>query len=83
MTDTIVNLIEALDGLIQERNQLRRRVEELEFLAKNENKPKLTTREVEHIHELARAGHTQTDIASMFDVNRATVSRIVRGLYHK
>lgn len=79
---SIAELVQELNELIAERDELRRRVEELEFVARNENRPKLTDRDARRIRELERAGYTQSDIASMFDVNKATVSRIVRGIYH-
>lgn len=48
---------------------------------KPDNRKKLTKREVELIRGLRRSGSTQRDLAVMFEVNPATVSRIVRGIY--
>lgn len=47
------------------------------------NAKKLTQREVSLIRDLHRAGSSQRDIAYSFDVNPATISRIVRGIYHR
>ncbi|ASZ75482.1 HTH DNA binding protein [Mycobacterium phage Kimona] len=46
------------------------------------NRRKLSKQDAEHIRGLIRAGHKQRDIASAYDVNPATVSRIARGIYH-
>lgn len=54
--------------------------------AKGPNRPnakKLTDREVSEIRDMKRRGWTNVEIATTFDVNRATISRIVRGQYHK
>jgi DNA-binding MarR family transcriptional regulator len=48
------------------------------------NQKKLTDREVKEIRNLARTSDlTQREIADCYAVNPATVSRIVRGVYHK
>lgn len=47
------------------------------------NNRKLTDAEVKEIRELKRAGWKNVDLADTFDVNRATISRIVRNQYHK
>lgn len=47
------------------------------------NRKKLTAKEVGTIRELKRSGESNRSIADVFDINPATVSRIVRGLYHK
>jgi DNA-binding CsgD family transcriptional regulator len=48
------------------------------------NQKKLTDREVKEIRNLARTSDlTQREIADCYDINSATVSRIVRGVYHK
>ncbi|AEK32661.1 helix-turn-helix DNA binding protein [Mycobacterium phage Bonamassa] len=46
------------------------------------NRPKLTDSEVSSVRELYRAGLSQRQIAEAYDVNPATISRIVRGIYH-
>jgi DNA invertase Pin-like site-specific DNA recombinase len=45
------------------------------------NRPKLTKRDVLLIRQMKRNGETQAAIAEVFDVNRSTVSRIIRGQY--
>lgn len=47
------------------------------------NRKKLTDREVKQLKEMHRAGTSQAELAEVFDIHPATVSRIVRGLYHK
>lgn len=47
------------------------------------NAKKLTKREVREIRDYHRSGVPQATIAGMYDVNPATISRIVRGHYHK
>lgn len=48
---------------------------------KQNNRKKLTKREVVRIRQLKADGWKQSAIADAFDVNRATVSRIVRNIY--
>lgn len=47
------------------------------------NRRKLTASDVREIRDMYRRGWTQKDLAYSFDVNRATISRIVRRQYHK
>lgn len=47
------------------------------------NQKKLTKREVAHIRELKRNGFTHQAIADIYDVNRATVTRIINKTYWK
>jgi DNA-binding MarR family transcriptional regulator len=48
------------------------------------NRRKLSGREVTDLRRLARTtGMSQRELAGVFDINPATVSRIVRGHYHK
>ncbi|BCP36421.1 hypothetical protein MINTMi198_17910 [Mycobacterium intracellulare M.i.198] len=47
------------------------------------NNRKLTEREVSEIREHSRMGWKNADLARAFDVNPATISRIVRGQYHR
>ncbi len=48
---------------------------------KNDNRKKLTTREVATIRDMVRAGYSQAEVADIYDVSPPTVSRIVRGQY--
>lgn len=50
---------------------------------KRPNAKKLTRREVAEIREMNRAGFSQATIAEVYDLNPATVSRIIRGIYYK
>ncbi|WP_100469626.1 helix-turn-helix domain-containing protein [Mycobacteroides abscessus] len=47
------------------------------------NRRKLTGSDVRAIRDMYRKGWKQKDLADSFDVNRATISRIVRRQYHK
>lgn len=47
------------------------------------NNRKLTSTEVQEIRDAYRGGISQASLADIFDVNRATISRIVRNQYHK
>lgn len=46
------------------------------------NRKKLDKREVKDIREAFRGGMKQKDLAENYGVNPATISRIVRGVYH-
>ncbi len=49
-----------------------------------DNRPKLTKREVKALREHKRkGGWSNSELAALYDVNPSTVSRIVRGQYHK
>ncbi|WP_018687020.1 helix-turn-helix domain-containing protein [Actinokineospora enzanensis] len=50
--------------------------------SQTDNRKKLTIAEVSRIRRFAAEGKSQRWIADRFDINRATVSRIVRNLYH-
>lgn len=47
------------------------------------NRRKLTGSDVRDIRDMYRRGWKQKDLAESFDVNRATISRIVRRQYHR
>lgn len=79
---TLLSVLQELDEIIAERDDLRVRVAELEAERFN-NKPKLGQGEVTRIREMRRAGYKIREIADSFDVNKSTVSRILRGEYHK
>ena len=50
---------------------------------KQDNSKKLSPRDVKVIRDMKRSGKSVTDIAIIFDVHHATISRIVRGIYHR
>ncbi|AUV62004.1 HTH DNA binding protein [Mycobacterium phage SWU2] len=50
---------------------------------KRPNRKKLSQTDANHIRDLKRAGYSQADIAAVYDIHPATVSRIVRGVYHQ
>jgi DNA-binding MarR family transcriptional regulator len=71
-----------LDAIIKERDELRKQLEA--YKDERNNRKKLSVREVKEIRNLSRASDmTQSEIADVFAVNPATVSRILRGIYHK
>jgi hypothetical protein len=75
-----------LDLLTMEKEDLLATVEYLQStpnLRGRDNRPKLTQSEVQEIRDMKRSGVSQADLAQMFDVNPATISRIVRWQYHK
>jgi DNA-binding NarL/FixJ family response regulator len=78
---TVAEFVEGVNALIERNHALEARVKQLESQVPD-NRPKLTREDVSKIHELKRAGYKQSEIAEIFDVNPATVSRIVRGLYY-
>ena len=47
------------------------------------NRKKLSKRDVVRIREMKRNGCTQADIAECMDVHPATISRTIRGIYHR
>ncbi|QGJ89746.1 helix-turn-helix DNA binding domain protein [Mycobacterium phage Superchunk] len=90
-----VKLSEAANRALRENGELRdkqRRANELwgkafaqvqpETGPSRPNRKKLTEREVQDIREAYRGGMKQKDLASNYDVNPATISRTVRGIYH-
>lgn len=50
---------------------------------KPNNRKKLTKRDALLIRQMKRSGEKQAALAVTFDVNPATISRIVRGIYFK
>lgn len=70
-----------LDRLISDRDALLAKVNELET-RRFDNRPKLGKNEVENIKELRRAGYKIAEIADIYDVNKSTISRTLRGVYH-
>lgn len=82
MSNTLLDFLKELDEVIAERDALRQRVDELEAQRFN-NRHKLGQGEVSRIREMRRAGYKVREIAESFDVNKTTVSRILRGEYHK
>ena len=81
--ETIAAAVAALDELKLENAELRELLSETPTGPDRPNAKKLTDREVKEIREYKRAGFKNAELADMFDVNPATISRIVRGQYHK
>lgn len=76
----VVALIEAIGELMAENLALREQVERLKASANNG--PKLNAADVEAIKQLRREGSTVAEIAEIYDVNKSTISRTLRGIYH-
>ncbi len=82
MSENLLKLVSEIDELIKERDWLRQELHTLQSHAGN--RKKLSDREVKEIRNLSRATDlTQREIADCYDINPATVSRILRGVYHK
>ena len=71
----------AIEALMDENDRLKREIEQLKETRNNQKK--LTDREVSDIRAIKRSGLSNRDIADIYDLNPSTVSRIVRGHYHK
>lgn len=80
---TVINIINEFDALIAENRYLKSEVERLEFKSTHDNRPKLTDREAKDIRDAYKGGMAQVDLANNYGVNPATISRIVRGIYHR
>lgn len=76
------NALLAVQELINENDRLRRQIA-AGSTSTGSNKPKLSKSEVKIMKDLKRLGSTNIELATAFDVNPATVSRIVRGFYHR
>ncbi|AGY36989.1 HTH/DNA binding domain protein [Mycobacterium phage Fredward] len=80
----VIRLYELLDEIqvtakrIADRNYILEKA-----LKPKTNRKKLTAKEVHSIREAARMGRKNVHLAYDYDVNPATISRIVRGIYHK
>lgn len=88
MSDTPIfrALVDELTEVFKENNALRAEVAELKLMngPARTNKKKLTKREVAEIRRLGRTtGMSQRELAEIYDINQATVSRILKGVYHK
>lgn len=89
----VVRLYELLDEIqvtarrIADENDSLKRVlvgqETAHFSKTRDNRKKLSRREVALIREYHRSGVPTPDIADMFDVNRSTIYRTLKGVYHK
>jgi DNA-binding MarR family transcriptional regulator len=80
---TAQKVAQYIEGLVAENEKLRARLS-LAGLGKHINAKKLTpseVREIRHLHNTSSM--TQADLAEAYDVNPATISRIVRRQYHR
>ena len=83
---TLVAVFKELDAIIDQNAALKIELEDLKrekSIVSHNNQPKLTKREVAEIRDMRRLGLTTQEIADIYDVNRSTISRTVRGHYHK
>lgn len=76
------NALLAVQELINENDRLRKQIA-AGSTSSPSNKPKLSKRDVEMMRQLSRLGASNTELATAYDCNRATVSRIIRGVYHR
>lgn len=77
----IKDLSVAFDQLQRENDALKRKTGATVGVQRP-NRPKLTNREVADIRSLHRSGGTQAELADIFDVNRSTIYRTIKGVYH-
>lgn len=78
---SLADIVSAIQQLDEENKQLRRQLIEVQHPS---NRPKLSDSEVKRIRYMKREGaFSNVQLADMFDVNPGTISRIVRGIYHK
>lgn len=85
MSETIVKLIREFDALVLENRAMREELDRVGAAANGEqraNRPKLSDLDVQDIRAAYRGGMAQYQLADNYGVNPATISRIVRGLYH-
>ena len=82
-TDERDEMMEERDALLDQVELLQRASTAEHSGADRPNRHKLTTREVSMIRDLKRSGATNREIADAYDINPATVSRIVRGIYYR
>jgi hypothetical protein len=76
-------IAKAINDLLDENERLRKQIAAGSTSSQRSNKKKLTKRDVGLMKDLKRLGSSNVELAAAFDVNRATVSRIVRGQYWK
>lgn len=79
--EKIANLVQEFEFLMKELDYYKAKVAELEAKPLD-NRQKLSEREVKDIRAAHRGGMIQRDLADAYGVNPATISRIVRGIYH-
>lgn len=80
-TPNLLIVLQELDALVKQRDELLEYIEWLQD-AEPSNRKRLSNKDVKEIRELHRKGIKQSEIASFYDVNPATVSRIIRHIYH-
>lgn len=82
MTGVLADFVAELVALTEHNAALKARVEELEQ-KQHDNQSKLTKHEVQDIRAAYQGGMSQSDLAAAYGVNPATISRTVRGIYHR
>ena len=73
--------MKTIEDLQKENRYLKAVIKKLESKAAD-NRRKLTDREVKDIRQAHSKGMKQKDLADNYGVNPATISRLVRGVYH-
>lgn len=76
-------LVGTIKNLYAENEQLKAQLAASGKPAKPSNRKKLGTQEVKSIRDLRRIGCSFKDIADVFDCHPSTISRTVKGVYHK
>lgn len=78
-------LVGTIKNLYAENEQLRQQIAagSTSMGQRRLNRPKLSAGDVKRMRQLKRLGATNVELATAFDVHSATVSRTIRGIYHK
>ena len=78
-------LLDALEGedhdTVGKADRIWDRLEDQGYVIVKSNEKKLLSADVREIRTKYKTGASQVDLAHMYRVNPATISRIVRGLY--
>lgn len=78
-------LLDALEGEVHDTvgkaDRIWDRLEDQGYVIVKSNEKKLLSADVREIRTKYKTGASQVDLAHMYRVNPATISRIVRGLY--
>ncbi len=93
MSNSLLEHLSAINDLVEdvirENVELKKKVDQMtgvfgQKMFGNTNRKKLTPRDVAGIRSLKRSqGLSNKELADIYDINPATVSRIVLGQYHK
>lgn len=82
MSDTALReLVSAIQWVLDENEKLHKQLKQAK--SGGYNRPKLTKTDVQSIYHLRRTGLSLKEIADIYDCNKSTISRTLKGVYHK